>query len=87
MLSEKPFEGDEEVFDIAEDMALKSKVANNGDVIVAIAGVPVLSAGTTNTIRVRTLGNVLAKGDGNRRGVRNFGRHTNVYARRFSRNV
>jgi len=69
MLSEKPFESDEEVFKMAEEMALKSKVASNGDAIVAVAGVPVASAGATNTIRVLTVGNVLAKGVGNRRGI------------------
>lgn len=68
VLAEKPFEGDEEVFEMAEEMALKYKVANNGDVIVAIAGVPIGSAGTTNTVRVRSVGNVLAKGEGNKRG-------------------
>jgi len=69
MLAEKPFEGDEEVFDMAEEMALKSGVAQNGDVIVALAGIPVGLAGTTNTMRVRSLGNVLAKGVGNKHGA------------------
>jgi len=69
MLSKKEFRGDSEVFDIAEDMALKSGLVKNGDIIVALAGVPVGIAGTTNTIRVRTVGNVLAKGEGNNRGV------------------
>jgi len=69
VLSEKKFRGDSEVFDIAEEMALKSGLVKNGDIIVALAGVPVGIAGTTNTIRVRTVGNVLAKGNGNNRGV------------------
>jgi pyruvate kinase len=70
MLSDKTFEGDSEVFEIAEEMAMKSGIAKNGDIIVAMAGVPVGLAGTTNTIRVRTVGNVLAKGKGNRLGVK-----------------
>jgi len=69
VLSEKTFEGDSAVFDIAEEMAIKSGLAKNGDIIVAMAGVPVGLAGTTNTIRVRTVGNVLAKGKGNKLGI------------------
>ena len=71
MLSDKSFDGDAELFEIAEEMALKSEIASNGDAIVAVAGVPVLSAGATNTIRVLTVGNVLAKGKGNNHGVIN----------------
>jgi len=69
VLSARPFEGDSEVFDIAEEMAVKTGLAGNGDIIVAMAGVPVGLAGTTNTIRVRTVGNVLAKGKGNKQGT------------------
>ena len=69
ILSDKPIQGDSEVFDIAEDIALSSGVAKNGDIIVAIAGVPIGVAGTTNTIRLRTVGNVLANGEGNKLGV------------------
>ena len=69
VLSDKPIEGDSEVFDIAEDVALSTGVAKNGDIIVAIAGVPIGIAGTTNTIRLRTVGNVLANGEGNNLGI------------------
>jgi len=68
VLSE-PFIGDSEVFDIAEDMAMKSGLAKAGETIVSVAGVPVGIAGTTNTMKVRTVGNVLAKGKGNKRGT------------------
>jgi len=67
--SEKQFHGDSEVFDIAEDMAIRTGLVKDGDIMVALAGVPVGVAGTTNTIRVRTVGNVLVKGNGNKRGV------------------
>jgi len=70
MLSEKPFQGDSEVFDIAEEMALKSGIAKPGSVIVALAGVPVGRAGATNTMRVRTVGDVLASGKGNKLGTK-----------------
>ena len=69
VLSHNRFEGDSEVFDIAEEMAVESGLAKSGDIIVALAGVPVGVAGTTNTIRVRTVGNVLATGVGNRQGI------------------
>jgi len=64
-----PFIGDSEVFDIAEEMAMKTKLAKAGETIVSVAGVPVGVAGTTNTLKVRTVGNVLAKGEGNKRGT------------------
>jgi pyruvate kinase len=65
MLSKKNFEGDTEVFNIAEELALKTGMVKHGDIMVAIAGVPVGSAGATNTIRVLTVGDVLANGTGN----------------------
>jgi pyruvate kinase len=68
-LSSTPFHGDSEVFDASESAAFETGLAQNGDIIVALAGVPVGAAGTTNTIRVRTVGNVLAKGQGNNRGI------------------
>ena len=61
--------GSDEAFDVAEEMALKSGLAKTGDTIVALAGVPIGVAGTTNAMRVRTVGNVLAKGEGNKKGV------------------
>jgi len=68
VLSE-PFIGDYEVFDIAEEMAMKTGLATAGQTIISVAGVPVGVAGTTNTMKVRTVGSVLAKGKGNKRGV------------------
>jgi pyruvate kinase len=69
MLSDKPFEGDGEVFDIAEELVIKSGLAKNGEIIVTLAGVPVGKAGATNTIRVSTVGDVLAGGVGNNKGI------------------
>jgi len=54
--------GNDEVFDIAEQRALVSGMAKNGDPIIAVAGVPVGVAGTTNTLKVRIAGNVLVQG-------------------------
>ncbi|MCL2707913.1 MAG: pyruvate kinase [Defluviitaleaceae bacterium] len=64
----KAIQGNDEVFDMAEELALKHGIAKTGDTIVAIAGVPIGLAGTTNTLRVRTVGNVLARGCGNKKG-------------------
>jgi pyruvate kinase len=69
MLSPKPFEGDNEVFDVAEDMASQSGLVKTGQTIIALAGVPIGVAGTTNTMKVRTVGSVLAQGTGNKRGI------------------
>jgi len=68
LLAEKPFEGCCGIFDIAEDMALRSGFARPGEVIVALAGVP-SDAGATNTMRVRTVGDVIATGTGNNSGT------------------
>jgi pyruvate kinase len=68
MLADK-ISGSDEVFETAEELSLKSGLAKAGDTIVALAGVPIGIAGTTNTLRVRTVGNVLAKGTGNKKGV------------------
>jgi pyruvate kinase len=69
MLSEEPFEGDSEVFDIAEKLVIKSGLCKNGEIMIALAGVPVGSAGATNTVRVFTIGDVIVSGEGNKRGV------------------
>ena len=65
----EPFRGDSEVFDKAEEMAIETGLAKTGETIVALAGVPIGVAGTTNTLKVRTVGNVLAQGTGNKRGA------------------
>ena len=54
--------GNDEVFEVVEEMALKSRLAKTGDAIVALAGVPIGVAATTNTLKVRIVGNVLARG-------------------------
>ena len=61
--------GNDEVFDIAEQIAVESGLAKNGDTIIAVAGVPVGVAGTTNTMKVRIVGNVLAQGSSMGNGI------------------
>ncbi|MDR0272238.1 MAG: pyruvate kinase [Clostridiales bacterium] len=69
MLADAPFEGDSEVFDTAEELVIKTGLVKNGEIMVALAGVPVGKAGATNTIRVCTVGDVLASGAGNDKGI------------------
>ncbi|SHJ44608.1 pyruvate kinase [Geosporobacter subterraneus DSM 17957] len=57
-------ESTDEVFDLAIKEALKHKYIKCGDLIVITAGVPVGVAGTTNTIKVQIVGEVLLKGMG-----------------------
>lgn len=54
--------GDVDVFEVAERVSLSSGMAKPGDAIVTVAGVPVGISGTTNTLKVRIVGDVLVKG-------------------------
>jgi pyruvate kinase len=54
----------EEMFEIGVRKALEIGVVKNGDIAVITAGVPAGVSGTTNLLRVHTVGNVLVKGIG-----------------------
>ncbi|MFV0439754.1 MAG: pyruvate kinase [Lachnospirales bacterium] len=53
---------DSEVFKLAAEAVQKRGIATTGDPIVIVAGVPVGITGTTNTIRVEIIGDILVKG-------------------------
>lgn len=53
-----------EVFDTAMKMAEKSGLVKNGDTVVLALGMPVGVSGSTNTLRVDIVGDVLCKGIG-----------------------
>ncbi len=55
---------DNDVFDVSLEKAVKHKIAKDGDVVVVAAGLPIKNAGTTNTLKVQVVGNVIAKGTG-----------------------
>jgi pyruvate kinase len=55
---------EEEVFQLAMDSAVKSGIARNGDTVVVAVGVPVGVSGSTNTLRVDIIGDMLCKGIG-----------------------
>jgi pyruvate kinase len=54
----------DEVLETAVNGALDAEYVKHGDLVIIIAGVPVGQQGTTNLIKVHTIGDVLAKGMG-----------------------
>lgn len=54
----------DEVLSVSVDGALSSGIVKHGDLVVITAGVPVGTPGTTNMIKVHTIGEILAKGQG-----------------------
>ncbi|UNC91539.1 pyruvate kinase [Candidatus Contubernalis alkaliaceticus] len=59
----KVTENTDEMFDTAIAASLKAKLVQNGDLVVITAGVPV-GAGTTNLLKVHTIGQIILKGTG-----------------------
>jgi len=58
------FVDNDKVFELAMDGGVKSGIAKNGDTIVMAIGVPVGISGSTNTLRVDIVGDVICKGSG-----------------------
>lgn len=54
----------DDVFNEAISKAVELKLAKNGDSVIIIAGVPIGVSGTTNTLKVHIVGDVLVKGKG-----------------------
>ena len=54
----------DEMFDRGVEKALQSEVVDNGDLVVITAGVPIGISGTTNILKVHTVGKVLVRGTG-----------------------
>lgn len=54
----------DELFELAMKTALDSGLAQDGDLVVITAGVPVGVSGTTNMIKAQMLGNILCSGRG-----------------------
>ncbi len=50
------------MFEIGIQKAIESGAATNGDVVVITAGTPVGMSGTTNTVKVQTIGHMLVQG-------------------------
>ena len=54
----------DEMFDIAVNGAVESGLVKLGDTVVITAGVPVGRSGSTNLIKIHTVGDLVAKGQG-----------------------
>lgn len=54
----------DEMFDMGVEKALESGCVRNGDLVVITAGVPIGVSGTTNILKVHTVGKVLVQGTG-----------------------
>ncbi len=54
----------DEMLEVAVDSALSAGLVSSGDLVVITAGVPVGEAGTTNLLKIHTIGDVLARGVG-----------------------
>ena len=64
----KAVESVEEMFDIGVKKAVEIGLAKEGDIVVITAGGPVGVSGTTNLLKVHTVGNILVKGTGINKG-------------------
>ena len=60
----KQIADESKIFELAVDTAVEAGLASKGDTIVIAVGVPVGVSGSTNTLRVETVGDVLCKGKG-----------------------
>ncbi len=60
----KPTQSTDEMLAVAVDGGLASGLVSSGDLIVITAGVPVGEAGTTNLLKIHTIGDVLVRGTG-----------------------
>ncbi len=54
-------ESENDIFTLAPNCALSSGIANDGDTLVITAGIPLGVSGTTNTLRVLTIGTELSE--------------------------
>jgi pyruvate kinase len=54
----------EEMFEVGVQKALEMNQVKNGDIVVITAGAPAGVSGTTNLLKVQTVGNILVKGTG-----------------------
>ncbi|SDX19589.1 pyruvate kinase [Paenibacillus sp. CF384] len=59
-----PAETTDEMFDIAVQGGINSGIVKLGDTVIITAGVPVGRSGSTNLIKIHTIGEMIAKGQG-----------------------
>lgn len=61
---EKVLTNTSDLFDIAANKSLELDFAKKGDIIIIVGGTPVGITGTTNTLKVQVVGDVIVKGRG-----------------------
>ncbi len=54
----------DDIISVSVEKALEAKLIRNGDLVVITAGVPVGASGTTNLIKVHTVGQIILSGTG-----------------------
>lgn len=59
-----PTASTDEIFNTAVKVALEAELIHNGDLIILTAGVPVGVPGTTNFLRIETIGEIIIQGQG-----------------------
>ncbi len=59
-----PMNNTDDMFEAAVEVCLKAGYINKGDMIVITAGIPMGVAGTTNLLRVHTVGDIAVRGTG-----------------------
>ena len=57
-------ESTDDLFDVATNLALDQGFANEGDLIMITAGVPIGESGTTNLMKIQQIGVLLSQGEG-----------------------
>ncbi len=62
LVTKKPVQG--KIFELVKDVAVESGLVKNGDTIVLTMGMPLGVSGSTNTLRVEIVGDVICKGVG-----------------------
>lgn len=65
----KPVNTTDAIFQKGVDIAVNSGLVKTGDVVVITCGTPVGMSGTTNTLKVQNIGNVLCQGKGIGKGI------------------
>ncbi len=59
----------EDTFELGIEKAIESGAVSNGDIVVITGGSPIGVSGTTNILKVQTIGHLLAQGKANGQGV------------------
>lgn len=59
-----PVHTTDEIFELGKKIAVDSGLVKKGDVVVITCGTPVGTSGTTNTLKIQNIGDVIVQGEG-----------------------